>query len=171
MSDINFDNHFRDLFENTSDLIHFLNIDGIIEIVNPAWLKTLEYEFNDVVGRSIYDFIHPDYTAAYKVTRADVIANNKIKEVETAFITQHNKIIIGEGQLGCSYKNGEPIYTRCVFKNITARRQAEKEVEESGMRLKAFFQSGPDAVIIINEYQEIVEWNPKAEAIFGFTVR
>jgi PAS domain S-box-containing protein len=169
MSDINFDNHFRDLFENTSDLIHFLNIDGIIEIVNPAWLKTLEYEFNDVVGRSIYDFIHPDYTAAYKVTRADVIANNKIKEVETAFITQHNKIIIGEGQLGCSYKNGEPIYTRCVFKNITARRQAEKEVEESGMRLKAFFQSGPDAVIIINEYQEIVEWNPKAEAIFGFT--
>ena len=27
----------------------------------------------------------------------------------------------------------------------------------------------PDAVIVIDEYQKILEWNPKAEAIFGFT--
>ena len=36
-------------------------------------------------------------------------------------------------------------------------------------RLATFFASAPDAVIIINEQQVIVEWNPKAEFIFGFT--
>ena len=102
MSNLNFDNHFRDLFENTSDLIHFLNIDGTIELVNPAWLTTLGYEFNDVAGRSIYDFIHPEYRADYNANRADVITNNKIKEFETAFVTRRNEMIIGDGQLGCS---------------------------------------------------------------------
>ncbi|MEP6927059.1 MAG: PAS domain S-box protein, partial [Ginsengibacter sp.] len=169
MSGINFENHFRDLFENTSDLIYFLSIDGAIELVNPAWLRTLGYESNDVTGRSIYDFVHPDYIESYRATRTDAINNNKIKDVEIVFVTRQNKLIIGDGQVGCSYKNGEPVYTRCVFKNITIRRKAEKELEESEKRLKVFFRSGPDAVIIINEYQQILEWNPKAEAIFGFT--
>ncbi len=29
--------------------------------------------------------------------------------------------------------------------------------------------SGPDGIVVINEHQEIMEWNPKAEMIFGFT--
>ncbi len=169
MSDTNLDNHFRDLFENTSDLIYFLNVDGSIILVNPAWLITLGYESYEVIGRSIYDFVHTDYIDKYKTVRRDVITNNKIKDVELAFITRHNKIIVGEGQIGCSYRNGEPAYTRCVFKNITIRRLAEKKMEESEKRLKAFIESGPDAVIVINEYQQIIEWNPRAEAIFGFT--
>ncbi|MEJ7673405.1 MAG: PAS domain-containing protein [Chitinophagaceae bacterium] len=36
-------------------------MEGNIEFVNPAWLKTLGYELYEVVGRSIYDFIHPNF--------------------------------------------------------------------------------------------------------------
>lgn len=169
MSDTKLDNHFRDLFENTSDLVFFLNIDSSIIVANPAWLITLGYESHEVIGRSIYDFVHTDYIDIHKTVRRDVITNNKTKEVELAFLTRHNKIIVGEGQIGCSYKNGEPAYTRCVFKNITIPKLAEKKIEESEKRLKAFIDSGPDAVIVINEYQQIIEWNPRAEAIFGFT--
>ena len=42
-------------------------------------------------------------------------------------------------------------------------------IKESEKRLKAFFRSGPDAIIIINEKEEILEWNPQAETIFGYT--
>ncbi len=169
MSDINFEYHFRDLFENASDLIYFLNIDGIIEIVNPAFLTTLNYELEEVVGRSIFDFVHTDYKEFYKARRAMVIANNEITDIEIVFVTRENKIIVGEGQVSCSYKDGVPVYTRCVFKNTTSRREAEKQIEISEKRLKAFFKSAPDAVIIINEFQEILEWNPKAEVLFGFS--
>ncbi len=169
MHEINFENHFRDLFENTSDLIYFLDVEGNILVVNPAWLSTLGYEIDEVIGRSIYDFVHHDYIENYKNARHDIIRNNKISDIEIAFISRQNNIIIGEGQLGCSYKNGVPVYTRCVYKNITSRRQAEKQIEESEKRLSAFFKSAPVGVIVINEYQEIVELNPKAETIFGFT--
>ena len=56
-----------------------------------------------------------------------------------------------------------------MFKNLTENQRSEKIVRESEKRLKVFLTRGPDAVIIINELQEILEWNPKAEAIFGFS--
>jgi PAS domain S-box-containing protein len=169
MNAINFDNHFRDLFENTHDLIHFLTIEGEIQLVNAAWLNTLKYELHEVVGKNIYEFIHPDYREKYRKNREDVINNNKIKAVRVAYLTSENELVIGEGQVGCSYQNGKPQYTRCVFKNLTENQRSEKIVRESEKRLKAFLTRGPDAVIIINELQEILEWNPKAEEIFGFS--
>lgn len=169
MDEINFNKHFHDLFENTHDLIYFLKIDGEIEMVNPSWLHTLKYEHSEIVGKNIYDFIHPDYKEKYRKNRNDVIKNNKIKSIEVAYVTSENELVIGEGQVSCSYINGEPQYTRCVFKNLTENQRSEKIVRESEKRLKVFLTRGPDAVIIINELQEILEWNPKAEAIFGFS--
>ncbi len=62
MQEINFEGHFKDLFDNTSDLIHFINIDANIELVNSAWLLTLGYDLHEIVGKSIFNFIHPEYT-------------------------------------------------------------------------------------------------------------
>jgi PAS domain S-box-containing protein len=169
MVDINFDDHFKDLFENTNDLIHLVTLEGKIKLVNPAWLKTLNYEFYEVEGRNIYDFIHDPCIKEYREVRSFAIKNNSVVELVTTLVTKHGDLIVGEGQIGCSYNKDGLGYTRGVFKNITARKTAEKKIEESEKRLKTFFQSGPDAVIVINENQEILEWNPKAEIIFGFT--
>ncbi|MDQ6756328.1 MAG: PAS domain S-box protein [Bacteroidota bacterium] len=169
MPSISFNDHFKDLFENTSDLIHFLTLDGNIELVNPAWLKTLDYELHEVVGRSIYEFIHEPCIKEYKEARTIAIANNYGIELVTTLVTKKGEPVIGEGQIGCSYNKDGRGYTRCVFKNITGRKKAEKKIEESEKRLKTFFRSGPDAVIVINQHQQILEWNPKAEIIFGYT--
>jgi PAS domain S-box-containing protein len=169
MQSINFDNHFRDLFENSNDLIQILQIDGQILIVNGAWLHTLKYQFEDVVGKNIYQFIHPDYREKYRKNREAAINNKKNKSFDLAYLTSANEIVMGEINVGCSYIHEVPQYTRCVFKNLSENQRAEKIVRESEKRLKAFLTGGPDAVIIINELQEIVEWNPKAEAIFGFS--
>ena len=56
---------------------------------------------------------------------------------------------------------------RCIRYSLD-RAASLKTIKQSEKRLKTFFQSGPDAVIVINEHQEILEWNPKAETIFGF---
>ena len=56
---------------------------------------------------------------------------------------------------------------RCMRYSLD-RSDALKAIKQSESRLKTFFQGGPDAVIIINENQDILEWNPKAEQIFGY---
>jgi PAS domain S-box-containing protein len=167
--DSKFDNHFRDLFENTNDLIYFLKLDDEIELVNRAWLQTLGYEHGEVIGRNFNEFIHPAYEEKFRKTRQEALTNNKTKTVELGLVSSKNELIIGEAQLGCSYKNGAPQYTICVFKNLSENQRTERIVRENEKRLKAFLNGAPDAVIVINELQEILQWNPKAEAIFGFS--
>lgn len=169
MEDPRFDRHFKDLFENTSDLIHFLDNDGKIELVNPAWLKTLGYEFQDVEGKNIREFLHPPCTEEYFEVRNKALKNRHIVELVTTLLNKDGNEIIVEGQIGGSYDKGNILYSRGVFRNITFRKIAEKKIEQSEKRLSAFFNNGPDAVIIINEFQEVLEWNPKAETIFGFS--
>ncbi len=169
MGTFNFENHFRDLFENTNDLIFFLKINGEIELANPATLITLGYDLNELKGHNILHFIHPDCKERYHQHRMEVIRSKELKSMELCFITKKNELIYGEVQVSCSYKLGKPQYTRGVFKNTTLRQKAEKKILESEKRLKAFLNANPDAIIIINEQQEILEWNPRAEAIFGFS--
>ena len=96
MPKLNFENHFKDLFENTSDLIHFLSIDGTIELVNPAWLNTLEYQLDEVVGKSIYDFIHPPCIEEYRALREKAIATKEKSDIITTFLTRSKKEVVGD---------------------------------------------------------------------------
>ena len=59
MKILNLDANFRDLFDHTSDLIHFLDMEGRILIVNPAWAATMGINAEEVEGKNIYEFIDP----------------------------------------------------------------------------------------------------------------
>lgn len=154
---------FKDLFEHTSDLIHFLDIDGSIQFVNAAWLTTLGYTYEEVKGTSIYNYIHPDSISSYKEYRAQIICKEYVSEIETSFITRKGEKVLLEGQIGCKFRNGKPLYTRGLFRNVTVRKVTEQY-------LKMIITSAPDAVIVIDHESIILNWNPKAEAIFGYTV-
>jgi two-component system, LuxR family, sensor kinase FixL len=171
MSQPDIDKAFKDIFDNTSDFIHYVTPEGEIELVNSTWLNTLGYIFEEVKGKSIYNFIHPDFLEAYKITRRNVITKNVTEIVETAFISKRGGIIFGHGQIACTFKDGKVEHTRCVFKNITEGRLIEKQLIENEKRLRTFFTAAPDAVVVIDQEQNITDWNPKAEAVFGFEAK
>ncbi len=171
MQEPNFDNHFKDLFENTSDMIHFLKVDGQIQLVNPAWLQTLGHKRLEVEGKNIAQFIHPHCIKEYNAVRKKALQSEGTAELVTTFLTKEGHEVIVEGQIGGAYEGGKILYSRGVFKNITFRKLAERKLEESEKRLSTFFNNGPDAIIVANQNQQIMEWNLKAEAIFGFSAR
>lgn len=173
MSSNGFDIYFRDLFEKTSDIIHFLNFKGEIEFVNPSWLKNLEYSFEEVKGRPIYDFIFHNHRQLYFEKRDGILYNHKrntgATELEFCFESRSGNLITVEGVITRIQSADAPIYTRGVFKNITYKKVAERLLDESNQRMSLFFKNAPDAVILIDKNQVIKAWNPKAEIIFGFT--
>ena len=54
------DERFRLLIENASDLITILNAEGLIRFQSPSSKRLLGYNPEDVVGRSAFEFIHPE---------------------------------------------------------------------------------------------------------------
>ena len=161
--------YFEDLFLNTSDLIHFANLDGIIEIVNPAWLSNLGYTIEETIGSSIYDYVWPDELENYISYRKQCINHSPLNDIQITFKKKDGQPIILEGHLRAYYSKNDLLHTRGVFRDITLKRKKEIENEEQFLRISNFLKNAPDAVVVINEKQLIVEWNLKAEILFGYS--
>jgi len=54
-----------------------------------------------------------------------------------------------------------------VFRDVSRKRQAERELERSEARKGAILRSALDAIITIDHEGRVLEWNPAAEQTFG----
>jgi diguanylate cyclase (GGDEF)-like protein/PAS domain S-box-containing protein len=51
---------YKLLIENTLDLITVMDFDGTIKYVSPSHKRILSYDDDDLLGKRIFDFIHPE---------------------------------------------------------------------------------------------------------------
>lgn len=52
--------YFRALIENSSDIIAVINPDGTLRFGSPSLMRTFGYEPEEIIGRNIFDFVHPE---------------------------------------------------------------------------------------------------------------
>jgi len=64
---------FRILIHNISDIVALLDANGILHFVTPRLETVLGYRADDVLGRNIFDFIHPEDVPRAAVEYADTI--------------------------------------------------------------------------------------------------
>jgi len=51
---------YRNLVENTHDIVYLLTVDGKFTFVSPAWTRLLGHPVSQVEGRNFQDFVHPE---------------------------------------------------------------------------------------------------------------
>ncbi len=52
--------YFQTLIENTSDIITVVDTEGVIRYESPAVERLLGYKPHEMVGRSVFEFVHPE---------------------------------------------------------------------------------------------------------------
>ncbi|HEU4634137.1 MAG TPA: PAS domain S-box protein [Flavisolibacter sp.] len=153
---------FKDLFDSAHDLIHIARPDGTLLYANPSWFEALEYSLDEIRHKSVYDLVEDSERDAYIKYREDILrGKNMPHEIAVTFSSKTGKKIILEGFLSARFNEGEPLYTRGIFRDVTLREQSEQN-------LKDLIYHAPDAIIVINASGRITLWNPKAELIFGW---
>jgi two-component system cell cycle sensor histidine kinase/response regulator CckA len=55
--------HFRALIEDGSDIISEFDTQGIIQYLSPSIERTFGYQQKEMIGKNVFDFIHPDDVA------------------------------------------------------------------------------------------------------------
>ncbi len=119
---------YRELFENTSDLIQSVSLAGRFLYVNPAWRKTLDYDEEEIKELQLTDIIHPDSLAHCAELFQRVMSGETISNIEAHFLTKDGRTIIVEGNSSCSFKDGKPIATRSIFRDVTERKLLEGDL-------------------------------------------
>jgi PAS domain S-box-containing protein len=167
---------YKDLFDNANDMIHFVAPDGKILYANKAWKHALGYPQDEYQGKSIYSFVVDSEREQYIQYRKRVLSGEKdLPPIETCYKTINGKEITVEGYISCKFKDGIPMYTRAILRNITEKKASlkkllfyTKELNERSESMQQLIHYAPDAVIVIDENSRIKLWNPKAESIFGW---
>jgi len=119
---------YNDLFENSSDLIQIVNPNGQLLYVNHAWRKTFGYNEDEIADLSIFDLIATDCQDHCKATFQQIISSPKLHCFKTVFMAKDGSKIFIEGNGTCTFENGKPIVTQCIFQDVTEKKKLEEEL-------------------------------------------
>jgi len=159
---------YHDLFENANDLIQCVDAQGKFLYVNRAWRGTLGYREEDLAGLSIFDIIHPESRDHCMELFRRLMLGEDIGRVEATFLTKAGKAVILEGDTNCKFVDGRPVSTRGIFRDITERRRAEKNLEEGTAYLNALIENSPLAIVVVDSNECVQVCNPAFERLFQY---
>lgn len=165
------DRRFRALTENALDVVALLDLGGSLQYVSPSAHRVLGFSPPDVVGRSIFEFVHPE----------------DLPEAQRAFVE-----VLGEERglrsVSCRAKHADGgwRFLEAVAQNlvndpdiqgivlnardITDRKQAEIDVRESAQQYRLIFDGNPIPMWVFDhETLAFLEVNDAALLKYGYS--
>lgn len=115
---------YRDLFENTNDIIMLLDEKGCFRYVNRRWHSALGYDVNEIKSLNIFDILDPSCLEHCR-NNFEKVLSGKDANVEAVFLTKNGDKIIVEGNCNGSLSSGKPIWVRGIFRDITEKKKTQ----------------------------------------------
>ena len=159
---------YKALYEQAPLPYHSLDEKGNFRDINSAWLNTLGYEKDEVIGKYYGDFLHPDYLQHFEKKfpefkeRGHVHTSFQIRRKNGTYIT-----ISLEGSIGYD-ADGNFKQTNCVFQDITHQIKIEQELKESKERFDLAMQATKDGLYDWNLITNEVYFSPAWKNMLGY---
>ena len=160
------EDRYRKLVEISPDAV-FLHREGIIIYANPAAFKLLGTSHSDeIIGKRILDFIHPDFRDEVRNNIEKDLGGNITPPIELHMLRVDGTSINVEGRGVKTNIDGKPAI-QVAIRDITERKNAEDALRESEGKLNAMLQSIPDIMSMMDEELTIRWANEPAKRYFG----
>jgi PAS domain S-box-containing protein len=161
---------YRALFENAPLSYQSLNEDGCFIDVNPAWLRILGYEREEVIGNWFGDFLHPDFVQHFATNFPAFKKRGYVKDVQ--FRIRHKngtyRHIEFEGCIGY-LPDGSFRQTYCVFQDITERKVTEEKLAASEELFRTLAVHAPAGIFMCDAEGLCTYVNPSWQEMAGMT--
>lgn len=154
---------YRQLLEH-SPYPMCVHADGRVVYVNPAGLKGIAANSaDDLIGRMITDFVHPDSIAPMLARIADLRDEGDHSPAsEAVMLRLDGSLLDAEVVSVLTSWRGKPAY-QVIFRDLTVQKAAEATLRYQA----ALVTHATDAIIATTLAGTVTSWNPAAEAIYG----
>jgi PAS domain S-box-containing protein len=130
------------------------------------------YEPNAVAPdfRSFLDRVHPEDRGTVEQSIANSLRTGEPFALDYRILRPDRtmRMIHGEGRI-VDDEDGEPLKLLSTAQDITERKQIEEALRENEARTRSIIDFANDAFITIDAAGVITDWNPQAEATFGWS--
>jgi len=128
------EDRYRKLVEISPDAI-ILHRDGKIAYMNPAALTLIGASHPDeVIGKNLLDYIHPDSVDAVKTNIQKDLAGDRTSLMELPMLRLDGTSIIVEGRGVRTFIDGNPA-VQVAIRDITERKRAEEAIRQANRKL------------------------------------
>jgi len=167
---------YKNLVNNSKDLIVQANEEGKFIFVNPAVKDILGYEQEEMIGRSAFDFMHPDDIQTTKTSHTEVINEGRdFWEYENRWQTKNGSTrTLAWNVLPHSDSLGRIVGTQGVARDITERKKAENAQRESEKRLsdqlielENIYKTSPVGLCFLDTKMRYIRINENMASING----
>lgn len=159
----------RVILENTSDIIHVLDTEGLIRFVSASVERILGYAPEELVGTLGHDLVHPEDREYAERTFAETIGEvGGTRDLELRLRHQDGRwctFAVRARIVGDSGGNPVAIVTS---HEITERKQVEQELRQTSEMLRAVVNACPLPILMIDADGRLSMWSRGAERLFGW---
>ncbi len=145
------------------------DVDGIVNQWNPAAEKMLGWKQSEIVGQAYSNLIPAADHKEFDRRRLDLMAGKSFHEMET--LRNHKdgtQIELSISSAPLRDGSGHIRGAVSMMANITARRRAEKKLEERTAFLNALIENTPLGIVVLNSEGRVDLCNPAFEKLFQY---
>ena len=120
---------YRDLFENSPDMIHSLDAEGNFLAVNRTERETLGYSLEEMLQMNIRQVLAPEEVDRMLAALRHMIETREpITNFETVLLTRDGRRIPVEVNATAFFEDGRFTHTRAILRDISERRQMQERL-------------------------------------------
>ena len=163
---------YRVLTQNSSDLVTLMEATGIVRYQSPAIERMLGYSSEELLGKSAFDYVHPDDLQRVEMAFAEVVKDPgrrpsaeyrfRHKDGSWRWLESVGTNLIEEPDAGAYVVNS---------RDITRRKEAEERLREAEERYRMLIERIPAVTYIdpVADPDTSLYTSPQIERMLGYT--
>lgn len=168
--------HERGLILNSAgEGIWGLDRSGKVTFVNKAALEISGYEAQELIGHNIHQLLHFSKADGSPHPQEDCqiyasLVNGETRRVSEDWFWHKDGECFPVEYVSTAIKEGGQVTGAVVvFRDISARRQAEEELQQAKDFLENTFDNSADVIAIVDKKGRFIKWNKAAEKAYGYS--
>lgn len=159
---------FRSLIQNSADIITLVDENGTISYTSTSIKEVLGYEENEMVGRNVFEFVHPEDVEFTKVEFSSTLEKyGNGRKIECRFLKKNGDYTFLEAQ-GNNQLNNPSIQQFVInSRDISLRKKSEEELRSSEEQKNTILSSITDAFLALDNDWNLTYINKRANTLFN----
>ncbi|RAU82881.1 PAS domain S-box protein [Pontibacter arcticus] len=160
--------NYRSLVYKCSDMISILDSNGIYIYVNPAVTSILSFEPEELIGKSSFDFVHPDDLEMTNAAFRNFTAEATFHSPPFRYKSKEGNWIWMDVRASNLLDDPDIKGIVAISREVTELIEAKQQLEENEAQYKSLFLYHPDAVFSLSLDGRFEKINESFTTITGY---